>query len=61
MSRLCRGRRFQDFLDARFVIKHPMQTEFADIWQTLSDEQRAMLEAQPHAKVYQIVAKADYR
>jgi 2-polyprenyl-3-methyl-5-hydroxy-6-metoxy-1,4-benzoquinol methylase len=44
-------------VDARFVIKHPSETEFADIWQKLSDDQRVMLEAQPHAEVYQVVAK----
>ena len=45
-------------VDARFVLKQPMETEFADVWQGLSDEQRTMLEAQPHANIYQIVAKA---
>ena len=44
-------------VDARFVIKHPNQTEFADVWQALSDDERAVLEARPHADVYQIVAK----
>jgi 2-polyprenyl-3-methyl-5-hydroxy-6-metoxy-1,4-benzoquinol methylase len=45
-------------VDARFVIKHPLETEFADVWQALSDDQRAILEAQPHSNIYQIVAKA---
>jgi 2-polyprenyl-3-methyl-5-hydroxy-6-metoxy-1,4-benzoquinol methylase len=45
-------------VDARFVIKHPKETEFADVWRTLSDDQRAMLETQPHSNIYQIVAKA---
>jgi 2-polyprenyl-3-methyl-5-hydroxy-6-metoxy-1,4-benzoquinol methylase len=44
-------------VDARFVMKHPSETEFADVWQKLSDDQRSMLEAQPHAEVYQVVAK----
>jgi 2-polyprenyl-3-methyl-5-hydroxy-6-metoxy-1,4-benzoquinol methylase len=45
-------------VDARFVTKHPDQTEFADVWRALSDEERAVLEARPHAEIYQIVAKA---
>jgi len=45
-------------VDARFVIKHPSETEFAAVWHRLSDDQRATLEAQPHADVYQVVAKA---
>jgi 2-polyprenyl-3-methyl-5-hydroxy-6-metoxy-1,4-benzoquinol methylase len=44
-------------VDARFVIKHPAETEFADAWRALSDDQRALLEMQPYANVYQIVAK----
>ena len=44
-------------VDARFVIKHPAETEFADIWRALSDDQRTLLETQPHSNVYQIVAK----
>jgi 2-polyprenyl-3-methyl-5-hydroxy-6-metoxy-1,4-benzoquinol methylase len=44
-------------VDVRFVIKRPAETEFADVWRALSDDQRAMLEIQPHANIYQIVAK----
>ena len=44
-------------VDARFVIKHPAETELADVWRALSDDQRSLLEAQPHSNVYQIVAK----
>jgi hypothetical protein len=44
-------------VDARFVIKHPTQTEFADVWQELSDNQRALLETQPYSNIYQAVAK----
>jgi 2-polyprenyl-3-methyl-5-hydroxy-6-metoxy-1,4-benzoquinol methylase len=44
--------------ETRFVTKRPMETEFADIWETLSDSQRTIIAAQPYADVYQVVIKA---
>ena len=45
-------------LDTRFVIKHPTETEFADLWHELPDEYKAMLTGQPYGNIYQIVVKA---
>ena len=44
--------------DARFVIKDPTETEFADLWRGLSDDQKALLSSQSHGDIYQIVTKA---
>ena len=45
-------------VDARFVMRHPDETEFADVWQSLSDEQQDVLLASPAARIYQAVVKA---
>ncbi len=43
--------------DARYVIRPPEQTEFAQRWNTLPEDARKTLSRSPHANVYQIVTR----
>lgn len=45
-------------IDAGFVMRRPEETEFADLWATLSDEEQSFLRASRFASVYQVVLKA---
>ena len=44
--------------DYTFVLKHPSETEFAEIWATLPALSRAVLEHSDYANVYQVVLRA---
>lgn len=44
--------------DFSFVLKHPLDTEFADAWNALPARTRAVLEASDFANVYQVVIRA---
>lgn len=45
-------------MDAAFVIRRPEETEFADLWAALSDQERSLSNASRFAGVYQVVLKA---
>jgi SAM-dependent methyltransferase len=45
-------------VEARFVTREPVDTEFAAAWRSLSPEHQAALEVGPYAKIYQVVARA---
>jgi SAM-dependent methyltransferase len=45
-------------VEARFVVREPIETEFAAGWRSLAAEQQTALEAGPYAKIYQIVVAA---
>jgi 2-polyprenyl-3-methyl-5-hydroxy-6-metoxy-1,4-benzoquinol methylase len=44
--------------DARFVIRRPEETEFAEQWSALPKHVRIALNSNPHGHVYQVVTKA---
>jgi 2-polyprenyl-3-methyl-5-hydroxy-6-metoxy-1,4-benzoquinol methylase len=44
--------------DFAFVLKHPHETEFADVWGALQPRARAVLESGDYANVYQVVVRA---
>jgi 2-polyprenyl-3-methyl-5-hydroxy-6-metoxy-1,4-benzoquinol methylase len=44
--------------EAQFVVRHPIETEFADKWQKLSPELQSALSANPYGNVYQVVSRA---
>lgn len=43
---------------AEFVVKHPENTEFADIWQKIPPRSKSALLEFPHSMIYQFVVKA---
>jgi 2-polyprenyl-3-methyl-5-hydroxy-6-metoxy-1,4-benzoquinol methylase len=45
-------------VDYKFVLRHPSETEFADIWRELPARTRAVLEQSSFADVYQVVIQA---
>jgi len=45
-------------VDAGFMVKLPEHTEFAAAWNRLPEASRAVLSANPHGQVYQVVFKA---
>jgi 2-polyprenyl-3-methyl-5-hydroxy-6-metoxy-1,4-benzoquinol methylase len=45
-------------VEARFVFRNPDQTEFADMWRALPQEDQRFLMSGPTANVYQVVVKA---
>jgi 2-polyprenyl-3-methyl-5-hydroxy-6-metoxy-1,4-benzoquinol methylase len=47
-----------DIVDASFVTKHPLETEFADFWVQLSPIAKYVVTRHPHAFVYQVVFRA---
>lgn len=44
--------------EAQFVVRHPIETEFAEEWQKLSPELQSALSANPYGHVYQVVSRA---
>jgi 2-polyprenyl-3-methyl-5-hydroxy-6-metoxy-1,4-benzoquinol methylase len=44
--------------EAQFVVRHPIETEFAEEWQKLSSELQSALSANPYGHVYQVVSRA---
>jgi 2-polyprenyl-3-methyl-5-hydroxy-6-metoxy-1,4-benzoquinol methylase len=50
------GLRIADFT---FVLKHPEETEFAEVWKALGPRTRAVLETGEYANVYQVVLRAE--
>ena len=45
-------------VDFSFVLKHPLETEFAEVWRSLPARNRAVLEVGDYANVYQVVIRA---
>jgi 2-polyprenyl-3-methyl-5-hydroxy-6-metoxy-1,4-benzoquinol methylase len=45
-------------IDACFVLRHPTETEFKDIWEGLPHEAQALLDSKPEGHIYQAVVKA---
>lgn len=44
--------------EAKFVVRHPIETEFAEQWKKLSPELQSALAANPYGHVYQVVSRA---